>query len=77
MNIAERCKVFEGLATEEEKKKRLEILLDNLHELGLVIFFSGSESLKSYVVLQSQWLMDQICYIIRGQTIAQNAACHP
>ena len=73
IKIAERCKVFQGLTTEEEKKKRLEILLDNLHELGFVIFFSGSESFKSYVILQPQWLMDQICYIIRGETTTQNA----
>ncbi|GMH83378.1 hypothetical protein TrVE_jg6496 [Triparma verrucosa] len=65
MQIAQRCKVFEDLTTEEEKKTRLEVLLNNLHELGLVIFFSGSESLKSYVILQPQWLMDQICYVIR------------
>ena len=73
MKIAERCKVFEGLTTEEEKKTRLEALLKNLHELGLVIFFSGSDSLKSYVILQPKWLMDQICYIIRGETVMQKA----
>ena len=34
-------------------------------QLGLVIFFDRNESLKSYVILQPQWLMDQICYVIR------------
>ena len=67
MKIAQRCKVFEGIASEEEKKVRLEIVLKDLHELGLLIFFNSNESLKSYVILQPQWLMDQICYIIRGE----------
>ncbi|GMH67553.1 hypothetical protein TL16_g04707 [Triparma laevis f. inornata] len=65
MKIAQRCKVFEGIASEEEKKVRLEIVLKDLHELGLLIFFNSNESLKSYVILQPQWLMDQICYVIR------------
>ncbi|GMH54865.1 hypothetical protein TrLO_g13677 [Triparma laevis f. longispina] len=50
---------------DEEKKVRLEIVLKDLHELGLLIFFNSNESLKSYVILQPQWLMDQICFIIR------------
>ncbi|GMH89205.1 hypothetical protein TL16_g11386 [Triparma laevis f. inornata] len=65
MQIVQRCKVFEGIASEEEKKVRLEIVLKDLHELGLLIFFNSNESLKSYVILQPQWLMDQICFIIR------------
>jgi hypothetical protein len=64
-SIARDCKVFEGLKTLDDQKSRLEVVLKALNELGLVIFFNHSESLKSYVILQPQWLMDQICYIIR------------
>ena len=63
--LAREHKVFEGLSTEEEKKTRLEVVLNSLHELGLVIFFNSSTSLKAYVILQPQWLMDQVCFVIR------------
>ena len=64
-SIARDCKVFEGLTTIEDQKSRLEVVLKALNELGLVIFFHHSESLKSYVILQPQCLMDQICFVIR------------
>jgi len=43
----------------------VEAMLRLLHELGLLIRLSGTVNLRSYVVINQQWLVDQLSKIIR------------
>ena len=65
MSIAMECKVFDNLVSIEEQKMRLHLVLTSLNDLGVVVYFGHTESLRGYVILQPQWLMDQICFVIR------------
>lgn len=48
-----------------EKRKVCEALLEKYHKIGHFLYFSHLHSLRDYCILDPQWLIDMIAYIVR------------
>jgi hypothetical protein len=66
--LAVKYGVFQAISgsdsPEEANDLLLRVMLNKFHELGVLIYFETS-SLADYIILDSQWLINKIVYLIR------------
>ena len=54
-----------GITSSEEIQRMLTLF----HDMGLILHFSGNETLNNLVILDPQWLIDMICKVIRDPVV--------
>lgn len=61
---AEKVMMGEGVAKEDVPKT-----LEFMHDLGLVYYFSKTAFLRDKVVLKPEWLVDEVCRVVRDKKV--------
>lgn len=59
----------EGAALSITSSEEIQRMLTLFHNMGLILHFSGNETLNNVVILEPQWLIDMLCKVIRDPVV--------
>ena len=67
ISLEDAKKIAEREEVDTDSTTELQEMLSLFHELGVIIHFTATESLRSFVTTNPQWLIDSISKIIRDR----------